>query len=133
MTFYSTLDGSRSKSALNFNRSNFFQKFSKKFSLEEDNLDLIESNPLLYNLSIHPLKKNDEDLHPDQQKLNLLMQIATQKKEETFNEMNMRKKEVKFFNSLKTSKRKANALIKENPIQFFENYKFKNYQSLKII
>jgi hypothetical protein len=51
------------------------------------------------------------------------LQIASQKKEETVNETIRRKKSVKFFNNLKTSKRKANALLKENPIQFFENYR----------
>jgi hypothetical protein len=116
-----------SKTGMNFTQQNngfdLFQKFSKKFSLDEENLDIIECNPLLYNLNMNPLKKNGNDESHDQDKLNYLLRLASQKKDEP---VVVQKKGVKFFKNLKDGKRKVNSTISENPNKFFKNYGTEN-------
>jgi hypothetical protein len=106
-----------------YNGVNIFQKFSKKFSLDEENLDIIECNPLLYNLNMNPLKKTADDENHDQEKLNYLLRLANQKKDEPIISL---KKGVKFLKNLKDGKRKVNSMIGENPNKFFKNYGHEN-------
>jgi hypothetical protein len=95
-----------------------FQKFSQKFSLEEENLDIIECNPLLYNLNMNPLKRNNTKEAVEQDKLEYLIRLATEKKQEA--EHTLKKKPgVKFFKNLKIGKRKLNSTIGDNPLSFF--------------
>ena len=111
------------------NGFNLFQKFSKKFTLEEENLDLIECNPLLYNLNLNPLKNKNQNELFDQEKLNYLIKLAAEKKQEPA--IIQKKNGVKFLKNLKGGKRKFNSTFSDSPVRFFKKFEAENGDELK--
>jgi hypothetical protein len=120
-TFNKTNSKFQNNSGLNSTTQGFnlYQKFSKKFALDEDNLDIIESNPLLYNLNMNPLRKANEEETVDPSKLDYLKNLAENKKEEHMVQKKI--KGVKFLANLKDGKRKVNGIISDSPAKFFAN------------
>lgn len=98
------------------------QKFSSKFVLDEENLDIINSNPLLYNLNFNPLRKQaDEEMH-DEEKLSYLKRIAyASKVRDSPGGKSKKMKGMKFLMALKGAKRRANASL-NTPLDFFKNF-----------
>jgi hypothetical protein len=95
--------------------------FLHRFSHLEENLDVIKSNPLLYNIIIN--KKNDKEYEikqSDYYELNYLKNLLENKKREELVQAEQRG--LKFLKKLKVGKRKENALISENPKTFFNKY-----------
>lgn len=103
------------------NRTNLqlVQKFSKKFALEEENLDIIEANPLLYNLNFNPLRKQITDEETDKDKLEYLKRLAYNK--DLHDSPKAKKKGVKFLMNLKGGKRRRSAYMND-PLGFFNNF-----------
>lgn len=103
---------------LKFNGSH---DFMSKFSNLEENLDVIKSNPLLYNININK-KKSDKFKanRTDLNQLKYLREIIENRNRQEAKEAEM--KGIKYFNKLKKSNNKKTGLIGENPYTFFEKY-----------
>ena len=100
----------------------------RKFSLKEENFDLIQGNPLLYDVDINPLKRSEEESAFNKEQFDRLKNLA-------FNENNKNllgselkgaaqgKKVSNFLKKIKSkNKRGAIQVFKRNPINFFKNY-----------
>lgn len=62
------------------NNPSMLNQFANKFPLGEDNIDLVEANPLLYNLNFH-LIKNASDVDLTRIKMDYLKQLAFDNRE----------------------------------------------------
>jgi len=95
---------------------NLYQKFSKKFPLDEEKSDT-ETNPIILNMNMNPLRKVKNEENYDYKNLVYLKKLSENSKEDIVS--NIKRKGVKFLSNLKGGKRKLLGLMAEAPTKFF--------------
>ena len=94
------------------NNDSVLSQFASKFPLREENFDLVQANPLLYNLNFHSFKSNSELTHQQNNNGYSMEEKLAYLKNLSFNyavneEESAQKKKVKFAESIDKKKEQA--------------------------
>lgn len=96
------------------------RQISQRFKLDEDNLELVKGNPLMYHLNLNPLQKEVYEEEVDHLKLEYLKNLS--EKTVGVRTDNGRHKGVKFLRAIKVAKKRKAAEMND-PLEFFHLYK----------
>ena len=128
----------------NFNNDNIhshltnkkYKSYTRKFSLNEQNLGLIESNPLLYNIEFNPLKKAQDDKLINFEQLKLSKMILSDSikpigDDKGYAKQRNKKKYQDFLTKLKDRKSKSTSKISSDPNFYFIKFRLKEESRLE--